>query len=95
MLLGYAVGVGEGCDGIEPYDEIGGLDAALIGPLVALLDALDVANQTLSQPATASEWGDRLNALLQVFFLAEAEHDEYLLMQLQGCATTGWKSAKP
>lgn len=82
MLLGYAVGMGEGCDGIEPYDEIGGLDAALIGPLVALLDALEVANQALSQPATASEWGDRLGALLQVFFLAEEEHDEFLLLQL-------------
>ncbi|MCP6134163.1 exodeoxyribonuclease V subunit gamma, partial [Klebsiella pneumoniae] len=83
MLLGYAVGMGEGCDGIEPYDEIGGLDAALIGPLVALLDALDVACQALTQAASAREWGERLNALLQVFFLAEDEHDEFLLMQLQ------------
>ncbi|CAG8868142.1 RecBCD enzyme subunit RecC [Pseudomonas fluorescens] len=83
MLLGYAVGMGEGCDGIEPYDEIGGLDAALIGPLVALLDALEVACQALAQPATAAQWGDRLHALLQVFFLAESEHDDYLLVQLQ------------
>lgn len=83
MLLGYAVGMGEGCDGIEPYDEIGGLDAALIGPLVALLDALDVACKALAQPATAAQWGERLHALLQVFFLAGSEHDEFLLMQLQ------------
>ena len=83
MLLGYAVGMGEGCDGIEPYDEIGGLDAALIGPLVALLDALEVACQALTQPATAAQWGERLHALLQVFFLAESEHDDYLLVQLQ------------
>ena len=83
MLLGYAVGVGEACDGIEPYDEIGGLDAALIGPLVALLDALEVAYQQLSLPATATQWGERLHALLQVFFLAENEHDDYLLVQLQ------------
>ncbi|WDY58728.1 exodeoxyribonuclease V subunit gamma [Pseudomonas sp. PSKL.D1] len=103
MLLGYAVGVGEGCDGIEPYDEIGGLDAALIGPLVALLDALDVANQALSQPATAAQWGERLNALLQVFFLAEGEHDEFLLMQLQElrdswlqvCETVGLQDLLP
>src|SRR5690606_14073644 len=33
MLLGYAVGSGEAFADIEPYDEIGGLDAALIGPL--------------------------------------------------------------
>ncbi|AZL70742.1 exodeoxyribonuclease V subunit gamma [Pseudomonas oryziphila] len=88
MLLGYAVGVGEGCDGIEPYDEIGGLDAALIGPLVALLDALDIACQALSQPATATQWGERLHALLQIFFLAENEHDELLLVQLQDLRDT-------
>lgn len=103
MLLGYAVGVGEGCDGIEPYDEIGGLDAALIGPLVALLDALDVACQALSQPASATEWGERLQALLRVFFLAEDEHDEFLLMQLQDlrdtwlatCETVGLQDPLP
>ncbi|MGE8046568.1 exodeoxyribonuclease V subunit gamma [Pseudomonas monteilii] len=83
MLLGYAVGNGEGWDDIEPFDEIGGLDATLIGPLVALLEALDVALYSLSQPATAAEWGERLNALLQVFFLAQDEHDDYLLVQLQ------------
>ncbi|MNF43326.1 RecBCD enzyme subunit RecC [compost metagenome] len=83
MLLGYAVGAGEPCDGIEPYDEIGGLDAALIGPLVALLDALQVTHQALSRPATAQQWGERLQALLQVFFLASNEHDDYLLVQLQ------------
>lgn len=83
MLLGYAVGAGEHCDGIEPYDEIGGLDAALIGPLVALIDALEVAHQALSRPATAQQWGERLQALLQVFFQADNEHDDYLLVQLE------------
>ena len=83
MLLGYAVGSGESCDGIQPYDEIGGLDAALIGPLVALLDALEVAHQELSQSADPVGWGLRLHGLLQVFFLATSEHDEYLLAQLQ------------
>ncbi|MBA1204670.1 exodeoxyribonuclease V subunit gamma [Pseudomonas capeferrum] len=103
MLLGYAVGIGEGCNGIEPYDEIGGLDAALIGPLVALLDALDVACRTLAAPATTEEWGDRLHALLQVFFLAESEHDDYLLVQLQTlretwlatCETVGLQDLLP
>jgi len=83
MLLGYAVGAGAACDGIEPYDEIGGLDAALIGPLVALIDALQVAHSELSSPATPQEWGARLQALLQLFFLADSEHDDYLLAQLE------------
>ena len=83
MLLGYAVGDGNACDGIEPYDEIGGLDAVLIGPLVALLDALEIAHQELSQPALPQQWGARLQALMQLFFQAETEHDDYLLAQLE------------
>ena len=83
MLLGYAVGTGVACDGIEPYDEIGGLDAALIGPLVALLDALSDAHQALSQPAVPQEWGERLQRLMQLFFLPSSEHDDYLLGQLE------------
>ena len=83
MLLGYAVGSASACEGIEPYDEIGGLDAALIGPLVALLDALEIAHQELSRPAPPEQWGMRLQALVQLFFLASNEHDDYLLSQLE------------
>lgn len=83
MLLGYAVGTGTACDGIEPYDEIGGLDAALIGPLVGLLDALHDAHQALSEPAAPQAWGERLQRLMQLFFLPSSEHDDYLLGQLE------------
>ncbi|MEE4689238.1 exodeoxyribonuclease V subunit gamma [Pseudomonas alliivorans] len=82
MLLGYAVGAGAAYEGIEPYDEIGGLDAALIGPLVALIDALEAAHGELSKPATPTQWGARLQAVLQLFFAADSEHDDYLLAQL-------------
>ncbi|WP_407314920.1 exodeoxyribonuclease V subunit gamma [Pseudomonas sp. nanlin1] len=92
MLLGYAVGSGEGFAGIEPYDEIGGLDAALIGPLVALMDALEVAHEQLSLPAEPQEWGVRLQGLLQAFFQASDEHDDYLLGQLEDLRE-GWLQA--
>jgi exodeoxyribonuclease V gamma subunit len=88
MLLGYAVGSAGACEGIEPYDEIGGLDAALIGPLVALLDALEIAHQELSRPAPPKQWGMRLHALVQLFFLASNEHDDYLLSQLEALRET-------
>lgn len=88
MLLGYAVGRSEACEGIEPYDEIGGLDAALIGPLVALLDALETAYQSLALPASPPQWGERLQALIQQFFLASTEHDDYLLSQLDDLRET-------
>lgn len=88
MLLGYAVGTSQAYEDIEPYDEIGGLDAALIGPLVALLDALEVAHQELSQPASPQDWGARLHDLMQLFFLASNEHDDYLLAQLEDLRET-------
>ncbi|WHS61057.1 exodeoxyribonuclease V subunit gamma [Pseudomonas sp. G2-4] len=88
MLLGYAVGRSDAYEGIEPYDEIGGLDAALIGPLVALLDALEVAHQELTQPASPQEWGSRLHDLTQLFFQASNEHDDYLLAQLEDLRET-------
>lgn len=83
MLLGYAVGSSNACAGIEPYDEIGGLDAALIGPLVALLDALELAHNELTQAAQPKVWGQRLQVLMQLFFKASNEHDDYLLTQLE------------
>jgi len=83
MLLGYAVGSSSACAGIEPYDEIGGLDAALIGPLVALLDALELAHHELTQVAQPKVWGLRLQILMQLFFKASNEHDDYLLTQLE------------
>ncbi|SDT16618.1 DNA helicase/exodeoxyribonuclease V, gamma subunit [Halopseudomonas litoralis] len=82
MLLGYAVGAGDPYAGIEPYDEIGGLDAALIGPLVALLEALDQACARLAEPAPAVTWGVRMRALLEDFLLPAGERDERLLGQL-------------
>ncbi|MCX2542702.1 exodeoxyribonuclease V subunit gamma [Pseudomonas sp. COW5] len=88
MLLGYAVGDSSACAGIEPYDEIGGLDAALIGPLSALLDALEYSHQQLLKPAKPQEWGSRLQVLMQLFFKASNEHDEYLLTQLEDLRET-------
>src|SRR5690606_34735723 len=57
MLLGYAVGSGAAYGEIEPFDEIGGLDAALIGPLVKLLDALDALHRRLARRASPPQWG--------------------------------------
>ncbi|WP_085656178.1 exodeoxyribonuclease V subunit gamma [Pseudomonas sp. B11(2017)] len=88
MLLGYAVGHSDAYEQIEPYDEIGGLDAALIGPLVALLDALELAHREFMQPARPEAWGRRLQALMQVFFKAGDEHDEYLITQLEDLRET-------
>ncbi|VXC59714.1 RecBCD enzyme subunit RecC [Pseudomonas sp. 8Z] len=82
MLLGYAVGRGSAYADIEPFDEIGGLDAALIGPLNRLLETLEQLLQTLREPAPPALWGQRLRDLLAHFFLAQDERDEVLRNQL-------------
>lgn len=82
MLLGYAVGAGEAYQDIAPFDEIGGLDAALIGPLVNLLDTLDRLYQQLSQPQTPTDWGRLLHQLLADCFIATSDQDHALLSAL-------------
>jgi len=82
MLLGYAVGDGQPLGDIQPYGEVGGLDAALLGPLVTLIERLQLAWRELSRPATAPQWGERLRALLEVFLRPGDEQDQLLLTQL-------------
>lgn len=83
MLLGYAVGSEAGAwHDIEPFDEVGGLDAALLGPLVRLIDALDHAWRSLAEPATAPDWCERLRNLKQTFFSANDSEDAYTLARL-------------
>jgi len=83
MLLGYAVGDGGAWGDIEPYDEVGGLDAALVGPLAALLEALDRCWQTLSVNAAPAVWGERLRQLLADFFTPTGDRDQLTLERLE------------
>lgn len=83
MLLGYAVGSGEAWGNIEPLDEIGGLDAALIGPLSHLLSFLDETWRQLREPAAPQVWGERLRAILSQYFAQDDEgEDGFILVRL-------------
>jgi exodeoxyribonuclease V gamma subunit len=93
MLLGYAVGSDAGAwQGIEPFGEVGGLDAALLGPLARLLDALDHAWSTLSTPATAPDWAVRLRDLRETFFFSDDAQDAYTFARLD-TVLQGWLDA--
>ena len=93
MLLGYAVGAGaDAWQGIEPFDEIGGLDAALLGPLVQLIETLDATWRTLREPATVADWCARLRTLMADFFDADDSGDAYTFMQLD-TALQEWQEA--
>jgi exodeoxyribonuclease V gamma subunit len=83
MLLGYAVGSEAGAwHDIEPFSEVGGLDAALLGPLVRLIDELDKMWRTLREPATVETWCERLRALKNAFFSSGDDTDAYTLSRL-------------
>jgi exodeoxyribonuclease V gamma subunit len=83
MLLGYASGAGASFHGIEPYAEVGGLDAALAGSLAQLIETLLAWRASLSQPRTPAEWGEQARALLAAFFDASEESDRLTLGVLQ------------
>lgn len=76
MLLGYAVGDGALWNGIAPYGEVGGLDAAAIGPLQDLLDRLALYWRELREPLSPDAWVERLRALLDAFFDADGDSND-------------------
>ncbi|GIZ53695.1 RecBCD enzyme subunit RecC [Noviherbaspirillum aridicola] len=85
MLLGYASGNGGPWAGIEPYGEVGGLDAGLAGCLAALVSSLLEWRQVLNTPAPPAQWGERARRLLSAFFLAGDEAGRLLLSRLDQC----------
>jgi len=90
MLLGYAVGDGDAWGDIEPYGEIGGLDAGIVGPLADLLERLGNHWRALAEPATATTWGVRLRALLHDFF-DPSEADDRMRIERLRDALDAWE----
>jgi len=82
MLLGYASGDGGPFAGIEPYAEVGGLDAALAGSLGQLIETLLHWRAALDQSRTPAQWDEQARALLAAFFKAGDEGDRLTLAQL-------------
>ncbi|MDR5901861.1 exodeoxyribonuclease V subunit gamma [Halomonas icarae] len=94
LLLGYAVGnaaAGPWQD-VEPYDDIGGLEAALAGPLIDLVDTLETQWRTLAEPCDVATWGERLRGLLEACFLADSDQDLMALTRLEQ-ALEGWQES--
>lgn len=97
MLLGYAAGANAPWRQIAPYDEIGGLDAALVGPLADLLEQLERYRRMLLLPARADEWCRRILSLSKAFFhpassrdrLTQRDLEEVLDQWLDACTDAG------
>ncbi|SDL97140.1 DNA helicase/exodeoxyribonuclease V, gamma subunit [Modicisalibacter muralis] len=94
LLLGYAVGsAADGAwQGIEPFDDIGGLEAQLAGPLAALLETLARQWRILREDTDVAGWGARLRELLDACFLAEEARDSLVLSQLE-LALQSWQES--
>jgi len=92
MMLGYAVGAEFAWNGIEPYDEIGGLSAALVGGLTDFMDALEKLWQTVITPASPEIWCQRIRHMLNDFFLP-GDSNERLFLSHVNDALVAWETA--
>ena len=97
MLLGYGTGRDEPWQGIEPYDEIGGLQASVAGSLCRFIDRLEDLWHELRATATPAGWMDLLQSILERFF-DDLSDEELLLVNrlrrqaeqwLQDCDSAG------
>ena len=104
MMLGYATGEGPSLDDIAPYAEVGGLDAALLGPLSQLLETLERYWQLLATSATPIQWSERLRRLLRDCFDTRDDDadtlridrlEEALDTWLDACNEAGFTQAIP
>ncbi|MEI7514666.1 MAG: exodeoxyribonuclease V subunit gamma [Betaproteobacteria bacterium] len=89
MLLGFANGAVAVADplpslgAIEPYAEVGGLDAELAGSLAQMLQALDHWWVQARCDGTPAQWMQRCEALLQSMVLAQSDTDRLALRALE------------
>ena len=99
MLLGYAVGepgpiAGALVDAtaIEPYAEIGGLEASIAGSLAALVDSLQQWSALAAIPATPTDWAAR-GLLLLSSMIAPTDERERLTVAALQASLAGWLAA--
>jgi exodeoxyribonuclease V gamma subunit len=92
LLLGYAVGNGAAWQAIEPFPEVGSLDAALLGPLRSLLDTLEAQLEALQQPGQPREWVQRVESLLGDCFALESTEELALEARINN-ALQDWLNA--
>ncbi len=97
MLLGYASGALEIAEcsavpDIEPYDEIGGLEAELAGSLAHLLQALVQWWSLAVAPATPAVWIERCRVLLSTIAEPVTDIDRQALSALED-GLADWQTA--
>lgn len=79
MLLGYGMGDDEPWGGVQPYGEIGGLQASLAGRLGEFVYRLETLWQDLQASRAPQQWEALFSAMLEQFFHKVEGHDLLLL----------------
>jgi exodeoxyribonuclease V gamma subunit len=97
MLMGYAAGVVAHADferpgHIEPFADLGGLEAELAGCLAHLLQSLLAWWDLARVPAQAEDWAARCTSLMQGFFKPVDDADRATLLALAD-ASQAWRAA--
>lgn len=92
MLLGYLSGDAAGTQAIEPYPEVGGLEAEAVGALYTLLERLSHHAAALRTPAPPAVWGERVRAVMDDF-LAPTDDAERIMAERVGQALADWLDA--
>ena len=105
MLLGYACGdggssfnagvpaaSGGAVQGIQPYGEVGGLEASIAGSLAAVVDALTTWWSLALTPATPVQWAERARQLIDDFMAPTDGRERMTVSALQD-ALRGWVDA--
>ncbi|MEY3289885.1 MAG: hypothetical protein RLZZ419_2127 [Pseudomonadota bacterium] len=90
MLLGYAVGASAAFNAIEPYDEIGGLDAQWVGGLSYLLETLEKQANLLRKDQSYQVWQETLSALLEDFFDVTSSEEERKTLEILTRSLARW-----
>ena len=83
MLLGFAADDSGPWLEVEPYEEVGGLEAALVGPLAAVLERLGHYGSELKIARPAADWATLIAHLLDDCFSAADATDELILGRLR------------
>ncbi|QSP95580.1 exodeoxyribonuclease V subunit gamma [Marinobacter salinisoli] len=79
MLLGYGMGDDDAWAGIEPYGEVGGLQADLAGRLAEFVQKLETLWLALQVDRSPAQWELQISDLLATFFQDAEGHDLLLL----------------
>ncbi|MCG5525314.1 exodeoxyribonuclease V subunit gamma [Ectothiorhodospira haloalkaliphila] len=89
MLLGFASNDAGPWRDVEPYDEVGGLEAGMIGPLDQLLQTLGEAWRTLQTSRTPQAWMGVILQLMDDCFAIDSDADHRAITRV-GQALEQW-----